>query len=251
MSERSTHNPVTTAAIIVIGDEILSGKTRDQNAHLLTGELRELGVSLRRIVVIPDDVATVAATTRELAGSHDLVFTSGGVGPTHDDVTIQGIAQAFDLPVIRHPALEAVIRAHFEDRVDESHLRMADVPEGTTLVDVSGSSWPVPRCRNVFILPGVPEHFKSKFQAIRERFRVEPFHHRIVYTSTDEFDLASDLTAVAASHPLVAIGSYPNFGCGDFKVKLTLESKDESALEPALRDLLSRLDPSSIVRTES
>ena len=128
---------------------------------------------------------------------------------------------------------------------------MADVPEGTTLVAVSGSSWPVPRCRNVFILPGVPEHFKSKFQAIRERFRVEPFHLRIVYTSTDEFDLASDLTAVAASHPLVAIGSYPNFGCGDFKVKLTLESKDESALEPALRDLLSRLDPSSIVRTES
>jgi hypothetical protein len=98
----------------------------------------------------------------------------------------------------------------------------------------------------------VPSISKSKFQAIRERFRVEPFHLRIVYTSTDEFDLASDLTTVAcASHPLVAIGSYPNFGCGDFKVKLTLEvEKDESALEPASHDLL-RLSPSSIVQAES
>jgi molybdenum cofactor synthesis domain-containing protein len=251
--------PITTAAILVIGDEILSGKTRDQNAHLLISELRELGVSLRRIVVIPDDIEVVAAATRELAASHDVVFTSGGIGPTHDDVTIQGIARAFDLAIVRHPELEGIIRHYFKDQVDESHLRMADVPDGTVLIRTGNLSWPVPACRNVYILPGVPEHFRVKFLAIRERFRAAPFHLRIIYISSDEFDIATNLTMVAATHLDVAIGSYPyvgpnvgpNVGVDEYKVKLTLESKDESALELALRDLLSRLDPASIVRTES
>lgn len=251
--------PITTAAILVIGDEILSGKTRDQNAHLLIGELRELGVSLRRIVVIPDDIEVVAAATRELAASHDVVFTSGGIGPTHDDVTIQGIARAFELAIVRHPELEGIIRRYFKDQVDESHLRMADVPEGTVLIRTGNLSWPVPACRNVYILPGVPEHFRVKFLAIRERFRAAPFHLRIIYIRSDEFDIATNLTTVAATHPDVAIGSYPYVGAHagssaaveEYKVKLTLESKDESALELALHDLLARLDPASIVRTES
>ena len=252
--------PITTAAILVIGDEILSGKTRDQNAHLLIGELRELGVSLRRIVVIPDDIEVVAAATRELAASHDFVFTSGGIGPTHDDVTIQGIARAFELAIVRHPELEGIIRRYFKDQVDESHLRMADVPEGTVLIRTGNLSWPVPACRNVYILPGVPEHFRVKFLAIRERFRAAPFHLRIIYIRSDEFDIATNLTTVAATHSDVAIGSYPYVGASagstsaaveEYKVKLTLESKDESALELALHDLLSRLDPASIVRTES
>lgn len=251
--------PITTAAILVIGDEILSGKTRDQNAHLLIGELRELGVSLRRIVVIPDDIEVVAAATRELAASHDVVFTSGGIGPTHDDVTIQGIARAFELAIVRHPELEGIIRRYFKDQVDESHLRMADVPEGTVLIRTGNLSWPVPACRNVYILPGVPEHFRVKFLAIRERFRAAPFHLRIIYIRSDEFDIATNLTTVAATHSDVAIGSYPYVGASagssaaveEYKVKLTLESKDESALELALHDLLSRLDPASIVRTES
>jgi molybdenum cofactor synthesis domain-containing protein len=242
---------MTKAAIIVIGDEILSGKTPDLNAQFLIGELRELGVSLRRVAIIPDEVEIVAATTRELAAGHDLVFTSGGVGPTHDDVTIQGIARAFDLPVIRHPRLEAVIRDHFRERADQSHLRMADLPEGTVLVDVSGSSWPVPCCRNVFILPGVPEQFRRKFLAIRERFRVEPFHIRVVYVGVDEFEIAASLTIIAATHPAVAIGSYPNFGSDEYRVKLTLESKDRLALSHAFDTLLASLEPSSVVRIES
>lgn len=240
---------MTTAAILVIGDEILSGKTRDQNAHLLIGELRALGVSLRRIVVIPDDVEIVAATTRDLAAGHDYVFTSGGIGPTHDDVTIQGIARAFDLSVVRHPDLEAIIRRHFKEGVDESHLRMADIPEGSVLVGAGEMSWPVPACRNVFILPGVPEHFRSKFLAIRERFRVEPFHLRLIYTRQDEFDIAADLTDIAGAHPNVAIGSYPNYDLVEYRVKLTLESKDRAALEEAFTALLTRLDPAQIHET--
>ncbi|MFM8396103.1 MAG: competence/damage-inducible protein A, partial [Acidobacteriota bacterium] len=171
--------------------------------------------------------------------------------PTHDDVTIQGIARAFDLPIVRHPELEAIIRHYFKDQVDESHLRMADIPEGTVMIRTDNLSWPVPACQNVYILPGVPEHFRAKFLAIRERFRAAPFHLRIIYISTDEFDIAAQLTAVASSHPAVAIGSYPNVGVDEFKVKLTLESKDESALDLAFDDLLSSLEASSIVRTES
>src|SRR5215475_7229293 len=165
---------VPTAAILVIGDEILSGKTEDKNARLLIGELRELGVALRRILVIPDDVDEVAAAVRDLTNRFNHIFTSGGVGPTHDDVTIVGVARAFNVPIIRHPELERRIKSYFGAEVDESRLRMADIPEGSELIDAPELRWPLLSCKNVYILPGVPEHFSRKFLAIRERFRVAP-----------------------------------------------------------------------------
>lgn len=241
---------VTTAAILVIGDEILSGKTVEKNAQFLIGELRELGVALRRIVVVPDDVEIVAAATRELSANFDHVFTSGGIGPTHDDVTIQGIARAFDAPVVRHPELERIIRNYFPDVVDDSHLRMANVPAGTDLLSSTEMKWPVPACRNVYILPGVPEHFRRKFLAIRERFRVEPFYLHVIFTLEDEFDLAVNLGAVADAHPHVSIGSYPSVTSEEYRVKLTLESKDLPALEAAVAELMTKLDPHRFVRAE-
>jgi molybdenum cofactor synthesis domain-containing protein len=242
------NNP--TAAILVIGDEILSGKTEEQNARLLIGELRELGVALRRIVVIPDEVETVAAAVRELAAGFDHVFTSGGVGPTHDDVTIAGIARAFDAPIVRHPDLEARLRGYFGDKTDESKLRMADVPAGAELIDNADLRWPILACRNVYILPGVPEHFRKKFMAIRERFRVAPFYARALFTHEEEFDLAGELTRVAEAHPQVAIGSYPNFSSPEYRVKLTIESKDGAALEAAVAALMEILDRDRFVRSE-
>ena len=241
---------VPTAAILVIGDEILSGKTDEQNARFLISELRELGVALRRIVTIPDDIEVVAATTRELSAGFDHVFTSGGVGPTHDDVTITGIARAFNRSVIRHPELEAKIRAYFGAEADESRLRMADVPEGVELIQVEDLRWPVVACGNVYILPGVPELFRRKFSGIRERFRVAPFFARAVYTQEDEFDIAPQLQEVADAHPQVALGSYPNFSSPEYRVKLTLESKDSAALEAALTALLAKLNHERLVRSE-
>jgi molybdenum cofactor synthesis domain-containing protein len=240
----------TTAAILVIGDEILSGKVEDQNARLLIGELRELGVALRRILVIPDEVDTVAIAVRELSDNFDHVFTSGGVGPTHDDVTINGIAQAFDNPVIRHPELERRLRAYFGAGADDSKLRMADVPKNAELIELPDWRWPVLQCRNVYILPGVPELFRKKFLGIRERFRVAPFFAKAIYTLEDEFDIAGDLRAIADANPLVAIGSYPNFSSPEYKVKVTLESKDESALAAAVKSLLAKLDQERLVRSE-
>jgi molybdenum cofactor synthesis domain-containing protein len=241
---------VPTAAILVIGDEILSGKTEDQNARLLIGELRELGVALRRVLVIPDDLEEVATAVRELSMRFDHVFTSGGVGPTHDDVTIAGVARAFEFPIIRHPNLEARLKSYFGDEVDESRLRMADVPEGAELILPEDTRWPMLAVKNVYILPGVPELFRKKFMAIRERFRVAPFYTRAIYTLQEEFDIAEGLRAVADAHSLVAIGSYPSFSSPDYRVKLTLESKDGAALETASKDLLAILDPEKFVRSE-
>ncbi|HXG91298.1 MAG TPA: molybdopterin-binding protein [Blastocatellia bacterium] len=239
-----------TAAIIVIGNEILTGKSEDKNAAFLIRELYKLGVSLRRIIIIADDIEEIARWVRECAAEFDYVFTSGGVGPTHDDLTIEGIARAFNRPVIRHPELEAMLRSYFGDSADEARLRMADMPEGSVLIQDQGMRWPVLAIENVYILPGVPELFRSKFETIRERFRAEPFYVCSIYTREDEFDIAPRLDTVAARHPDVEIGSYPTFTREDYRVKITIESKEESAVKRARVALIELLDPSALVCVE-
>src|SRR5262249_45507494 len=160
-----------TGAIVVIGNEILTGKSQDQNASFLINELYRLGVALRRVVVIADDVGEIAATVRDCSERFDYVFTSGGIGPTHDDVTIEGVARAFGRSVARQPELASLIKSYFGEDVDEARLRMADAPERAALVYAEGLRWPVVLVENVYILPGVPELFRSKFEALRERFR--------------------------------------------------------------------------------
>jgi molybdenum cofactor synthesis domain-containing protein len=238
---------IPTAAILVIGNEVLSGKIEEQNARFLIGELRELGVALQCILTIPDEPEDIAAAVRSLSARFDYVFTSGGVGPTHDDVTISSIARAFDKPIVRHPELEAMLRRYFGDGIDETRLRMADVPEGAELVYGGDMKFPVMACGNVYIFPGVPELFRRKFTAIRERFRVAPFYLRVVHTLEDEFDIAARLQTIADAHPAVAIGSYPNFATPDYRVKVTLESKIEAAVDSAHQALLVVLDRTLLV----
>lgn len=231
-----------TAAIVLIGDEILSGKTRDANADFLIGELRDLGVALRRIEVIPDVLDEIAAAVRAASSRYQHVFTSGGVGPTHDDLTMEGVARAFGTRVVRHPRLEAMLREHFGERLVERDLRMAEVPDGAELVEGEGLVWPVPCYRNVYILPGVPSIFRRKFLALRERFRIAPFHLVCVYVRNDEGPIAAHLDAVVAAHAGLAVGSYPRFAADDeWRVKVTLESKDAALVERALADLVERL----------
>ncbi|MBZ5498700.1 MAG: competence/damage-inducible protein A [Acidobacteriia bacterium] len=239
-----------TAAVVIIGNEILTGKTEDQNASYLTHELHGLGVALRRISTIPDDEEEIAATVRDCAAKFDYVFTSGGVGPTHDDVTIVGIAKAFGRGIMRHPGLVAVIHDYFGSRVDEARLRMADAPEGSELIYSATTRWPVMAIENVYILPGVPEIFRAKFAAIRERFRATPFHTAVVFTREDEFDIASRLNQVAAMNPRVAVGSYPNFESEDYRVKITVEANEAEAVERARALLIKLLNPALVVRTE-
>jgi molybdenum cofactor synthesis domain-containing protein len=239
-----------TAAIVVIGNETLTGKSEDRNASFLIGELYGLGVALRRILIIPDDLDVIAASVRECSEQFDYVFTSGGVGPTHDDLTIEGVARAFDRAVVRHPELAALLRGYFGEDADEKRMRMADTPEGARLIREQGMRWPVLAMKNVFILPGVPELFRSKFEAIRERFRAEPFHASALYTREDEFDIAPRLDRVAAEHPDVEIGSYPTFTRADYRVKITVESKERAAVERAVAALCELLDPAGLVSAD-
>jgi molybdenum cofactor synthesis domain-containing protein len=242
--------PASTAGIVVIGNEILSGKFAEENAAYLIGALRELGVSLRRIAVIPDVVEEIAEVVGDFARRFDHVFTSGGVGPTHDDVTIEGIARAFGVRVVRDPGLEGLLRHFYGERLEERHLRMAEVPEGASFYQADHPSWPVTAFRNVVILPGVPAIFRRKFDAVRERFRAAPFHARRVYCMAEEAAIAAHLDAVVAAHPGVSVGSYPRFDEPDFRVIVTLESRERAEVEAATAALVARLPREIVVRTE-
>jgi FAD synthetase len=238
-----------TAAIVLIGDEILSGKVDDENARFLIGELRRLGVALRRIVVVPDVVSEIADAVRDAAARHDFVFTSGGVGPTHDDLTMQAIAQSFGRSIVRHPAVEKLIRDHFGAALDERNLRMADLPDGAELVLPTSTLWPVPAVENVYILPGIPELFRRKFLAISQRFADAPFFVAAVYSGADEGKIADALDAVVAEHASVQVGSYPKLEPTDYRVKVTLESKDRAAVDAAVDALCARLG-TLVIRVE-
>jgi len=240
-----------TAGIVVIGNEILSGKVTDTNSPFLARELRKIGVDLRRIVVIPDDLDEIAATVREFHERYDFVLTSGGVGPTHDDVTIEGIARAFGRRVVREPSLEAKLREFYKDKVNDARLKMSEVPEGVELIFGGALAFPTMKIQNVYILPGIPEILQPKFLAIAERFTGTPFHLRIVYTREGEGTIAEYLNDTVRCFPELLLGSYPKIGDSEYAVKLTLESKDREYVEHALAHLLSLLPAGYVVRTES
>ncbi|HEY7519590.1 MAG TPA: molybdopterin-binding protein [Methylomirabilota bacterium] len=237
-----------TAGIILIGNEILSGKIRDENAAYLCRELRALGVDVRRIAVIPDEVSLIADEVATFTKAFDLVFTSGGVGPTHDDVTIEGVARAMAVPVVRHPELVALLERYYRGAVTEAALRMAEIPEGAELVTGGTLRFPTILMRNVYVLPGVPEIFRKKFDALRERFRDQPIHLKNVFVRIGEGTLADYLNRLLESFPLLQLGSYPEFSNPEYLVKVTLESRDRSYLEQALGDFLAQLPADAVVK---
>jgi molybdenum cofactor synthesis domain-containing protein len=244
---------MSTAGLVVIGDEILSGKTTDTNTPFLIRELRGLGVSLREIAVVPDEMEGIAATVRRFAQAYDHVFTSGGVGPTHDDLTVAAVAQAFGAGLVRSELLERMMRDYHAQRglpLVERNLRMADVPAGASLIEGEGLLWPVLAMRNVYVLPGIPEIFERKFLAIRERFRSTPFHLRQVFVREEEGAIAHHLDRVAHDHPRVALGSYPRWtpASDGHRVKLTLEGKSAEDVERACAALVGLLGAACVVR---
>ena len=176
----AVHKP---AAVLVVGNELLSGKVQDANLVVLATMLRELGVSLRRVVMVPDEVETIAAEVRVLSRDHHYVFTSGGVGPTHDDVTIESVARAFGVKVVTSPLMKSMLRAHYGARCTDGHLRMALIPDGAELARTEQVPWPTVVMQNVWLLPGIPEVFRMKLPVVRERLRGgTPFVSRAVYT---------------------------------------------------------------------
>jgi len=239
-----------TAGLLIIGNEILSGKVQDANSPFFARALRELGVDVRRIAVVPDEVEVIVAELRAFCRAFDFVCTSGGVGPTHDDVTIEAVAHAFGRRVVRDPSLERVLRDFYRTRLTEAHLKMAEVPEGAELVGREDLLFPVIAFRNIYVFPGIPEILRQKFHAIQERFRDTPFHLRKVYVNMDEGDLADSLNVLVREFPALQLGSYPELNAPGYKVKVTLEAKDRGPVEGAVARLQALLPARAIVRIE-
>lgn len=229
---------VGRVALLLVGNELLSGRVRDENLAFLASSLWALGYRVERALVVRDDKADIAAAIRDLAHEHDLVFTSGGVGPTHDDVTIAGVAEGLDRRVVKHPALEQRIRAHFGAAVTNAHLRMAEVPEGSDLVGGGSGSWPTPRAGNVYMLPGIPSILRRKFEALSPDLPATPRARASVELATEEVVIAERLGRFAAAHPELEVGSYP---LAD-RVLVTIEGADRASVERARAELTTLLE---------
>ncbi len=241
---------MTTAGILVIGNEILSGKVVDTNSPYLCRELRQLGVDVERIVTIPDGVQVIADHVKAMSQSYDYVFTSGGIGPTHDDMTIDGVAAAFGRPIEFSESIAGRIQRATGSELNESQMKMARVPAGATLLD-SGDLWfPLVIVENVYVLPGIPELLRKKFESARERFRGVPFVLKRVYVTRRESEIAEHLNAVLVEFPELMLGSYPRIQEESFRVMLTLESRDAGYVQQALDALLDRLPEGAIHKVE-
>ncbi len=240
-----------TAGILLIGEELLSGKVDDENARFLVKALRALGVVTRRIEVVPDEPDEIVAAVRTLSARFTHVFTSGGVGATHDDVTMPAVARAFGVPLERNDELAELIRRSLGANFSERDLRMADLPVGARLhhgqADLA-STWPVVAMNNVFVLPGVPAILQRKFALIADSLRTSPIFARALYINETEGQIAHHLDAVVEQFPDVSIGSYPHIHATDYKVKVTLDSRSRQNLDNATHALASLLGPAVVRR---
>lgn len=241
----------STAGILIIGDEILSGKFEDENAPFLLRELSGQGVDVRRVHVIPDVEETIADEVRRFAREFDYVLTSGGVGPTHDDVTLAGVARAFDERLVRNEEMIAMMRELMKGREpNESQLKMCDLPESADLISGEEVWFPLVRVANVYVFPGVPRLLRTKFESVRHEFRGQPLAIRQLFLNCMESDVAQDLRDVLAEFSELKVGSYPRIGEQEFRTLITLESRDESCLDRAVDWLLERIPAQSLVRVE-
>lgn len=228
-----------TAGILVIGNEVLSGKVEEQNGRFLMGALREMGVRVDRVVLVRDDAAAIVEEVQRMSAQYDHVFTSGGVGGTHDDITMPAVARAFGLELVPHPALLAMLEAHFGEGLTAAHQRLALVPDGAVLHSGEGVRVPAVRVRNVFVLPGAPDHLRAKLPAIRPLLNGRPIWLGEIFLAVDEELLAETLATADVLRDDVEVGSYPRFdGQADHRVKVTIEGPSELACREVLDYLL-------------
>ena len=240
-----------TAAALIIGNELLSGKIQESNLLELSRLLRALGIALTRAVIVPDDVDVIARELTLMRSAADVVFTSGGVGPTHDDVTVEAVARSFGVQAVRDPTLAGMLREVYGERCSEAHLRMALVPLGAELLSTADVKWPTPKIGNVFILPGVPEIFRAKLDVVRAHVSGgRKFASKAIFLRLDEADLTQALDQVVAAHPEVEIGSYPKWFEPRYKTKVTFDGRDEQAVESAFSDFVGRFAEDLIVRID-
>jgi len=224
-----------TACLLIIGNEILSGRTQDKNVAYIGQRLNELGVRLMEVRVIPDDERVIIDTLNEVRRGFDYVFTTGGIGPTHDDITADCVAKAFGLPLIVNPEARAILEAHYPPgQLTEARLRMARTPEGARLIENPVSKAPGFRVENVFVMAGIPAVMQAMFNSLKHSLvGGKPLRSRSVKVELGESFVAEGLAAVQDGHPDVEIGSYPFNRDGVFGTRLVLRSTEESELAAA------------------
>ena len=230
-------NPTPTACIVIIGDEILSGRTQDTNVQYLAQRLAALGIRLKEARVIPDVPEVIVATVNELRRRHTYIFTTGGIGPTHDDITTECIAAAFGRKVIRHAKVVAAMKAYFGEDVNEARLRMANVPDGpdVSLIENELSIAPGYRIENVFVMAGVPVIAQAMFQALESTLiKGDPVYSQSVDAAVREGDIADALTSIQNAHPDVTVGSYPYVHSGNLGTSIVVRSTDRAEISSVI-----------------
>jgi molybdenum cofactor synthesis domain-containing protein len=219
-----------TAALVVIGDEILSGRTQDKNVAQLATWLNQQGIRLEEVRVVPDRIEPIVEAVNALRAKHDYLFTTGGIGPTHDDITVDAVAAAFGVPAVVHPEARQILVDYYRDRpggLTEARLRMARTPEGAELLRNPYSGAPGIRMGNVYILAGVPGIAASMMEALTGSLEGgRPVVSVTIGARAAESDVADLLRETEAAHPGVAIGSYPFFRDGGYGSNFVIRSED-------------------------
>lgn len=225
-----------TAAVLIIGDEILSGRTRDSNSGHIAAFLTEIGIDLREIRVVPDEEGRIVAALDALRMAYTYVFTTGGIGPTHDDITADAVARAFGVAIEHHPDAVEILRQHYvaPEELTEARLRMARIPVGATLIDNPVSKAPGFHIGNVFVMAGVPKIMQAMLLNVeKELVGGVPVQSVTIDCPFGEGVIGTALGEVARAHPRVSIGSYPVLAARNFSTKLVIRSREPAALREA------------------
>ena len=244
MPLRMVGKRIWTAAMLVIGDEILSGRTQDQNVAALAKWLNVQGIRLAEVRIVADEIAAIAEAVNVLRARNDYLFTTGGIGPTHDDITVDAVAAALGVPVVVHPRARAMLEAYYESRggITEARLRMARVPEGGELIENRYSGAPGIRCGSVFIMAGIPHIAAQMMDALTGELEGgEPVLSKTVGCWSPESEVADILSAVERAHKDCQIGSYPFFREGRVGANFVVRSTDEPALDHCMGALVAAL----------
>ncbi len=239
--------PNPTAAMLVIGDEILSGRTRDANMFHLAGELTRFGIDLREVRIVSDDAAAIVAAVRALSSGFDHLFTSGGIGPTHDDITADCIATAFGLSIDVRADARAILQAHYDRAgadLNPARLRMARIPEGAALIDNPISAAPGFSIGNVHVMAGVPTIFEAMVASVLPTLvGGEPLLSQTLRIARGEGDIAGPLGELAADFPDLMIGSYPFQQAGAYGANIVIRGHDAARVDAAMLRLADVFAP--------
>ena len=230
-----------TAAMLVIGDEILSGRTRDANMYHLAGQLTEQGIDLKEVRVVSDDPKAIIAAVQSLSDSYTHVFTSGGIGPTHDDITADCIAKAFGVHINVRDDARAILQAHYDAQkqpLNEARLRMARIPVGASLIDNPVSKAPGFTLKNVHVMAGVPSIFQAMTASVLPSLTGgQPLISQTYRIERGEGDIAAPLGALAEAFPELSIGCYPFQKAGLFGANVVIRGTDSGMLDQAMAQL--------------